>query len=42
MEIDILEKFTEICGQLNIDHIDKANAIEKFQEVTQNTLLDVS
>lgn len=42
MDTDILKEFDEICARLNIDHLNKANAIEKYKEVTQNTILDVS
>lgn len=42
METDIVDEFDDICAKLNIDHYIKANAIQKFKEVTQNTILEVS
>jgi hypothetical protein len=42
METDIVEEFDDICIKLNIDHCNKANAIQKFKEVTRNTILEVS
>lgn len=42
MEKDLIEDFDNICAKLNIDHLNKAYAIEKFKEVTNSTLLDVS
>lgn len=42
MEKDLIEDFDNICAKLNIDHLTKAYAIEKFKEVTNSTLLDVS
>jgi hypothetical protein len=41
MDTDIMEEFDEICAKLNISHLNKAYAIEKFREVTESTLLDV-
>lgn len=42
MEKDLIEDFDNICAKLNIDHLNKAYAIEKYKEVTNSTLLDVS
>lgn len=42
MEKDMMDEFDEICAKLNISHLNKAYAIEKFKEVTESTLLDVS
>lgn len=38
----MMDEFDEICAKLNISHLNKAYAIEKFKEVTESTLLDVS
>lgn len=35
------EQFDDICSRLNIDEITKRNAIQQFEEISRNTILDV-
>lgn len=36
------EQFDEICSKLNIDEIVKQSAIQQYNEISRNTILDVS
>lgn len=36
------EQFEEICQNLNIDENAKQLAIKQYQEISRNTILDVS
>lgn len=36
------EQFDDICSRLNIDETSKRSAIQQFEEISRNTILDVS
>lgn len=36
------EQFDEICSKLNIDEFVKQSAVQQFNEISRNTILDVS